>query len=260
MGSQNTRKINKLLMDWPKGTVTTKVRLNALGIYRQLATKYVRHGWIERLGTGAFIRSGDSVDWQGGLYALQTQLDMTVHVAGRTALELQGRSHFVPLGQQKKVILISDQPEQLPTWFRNHHWEARVEHRCLSLFERVPDKAATRLDCGGYQVVMSSAERAIMEEMRLARTNDDVEHVYQLMEGLGTLRPNVAQDLLEHCRSTKVKRLFLWTAETVGHAWFGRLDSSRFDLGKGKRQIYKGGRLNQKYQITVPKREVLPNV
>jgi hypothetical protein len=257
MGSQSARKINKLLLNWPTGTVTTRVRLNALGIYRQLATKYVQHGWIERLGTGAFIRSGDSVNWQGGLYALQTELNMTVHVGARTALELQGRSHFVPLGRHKKVVLVSDQPEQLPTWFRNHPWEPRLEHCCLSLFERLPDDTATNLDCGGFQVVMSSAERAIMEQIRLAGNNDDIKQVYQLMEGLGTLRPKVVQRLLESCRSTKVKRLFLWTAETVGHAWFGRLDLSRIDLGKGKRQIYKGGQLNQKYQITVPNPEVL---
>jgi hypothetical protein len=240
--------------------VATQAWLNQLGISSKLANWHVGSGWLVRFGPRAFKQPDDQVYWQGGLYALQTQLDMTVHVGGRTALELQGRSHFVPLGQQKKVVLVSDQPEQLPAWFRNHRWEASVEHRCLSLFERVPDKAATKLDCGGFQVVMSSAERAVMEQMRLARNNDDVEHVYQLMEGLGTLRPNVTQELLEHCRSTKVKRLFLWTAETVGHTWFGRLDSSRVDLGKGKRQIYKGGRLNQKYQITVRKPEVLPSV
>jgi hypothetical protein len=155
---------------------------------------------------------------------------------------------------------VSDQPEQLPAWFRNHRWEASVEHRWLSLFERVPDKAATKLDCGGFEVVMSSAERAVMEQMRLASSNDDVEHAYQLMEGLSTLRPTVVQELLENCRSAKAKRLFLWSAETIGHTWFGRLDSSRVDLGKGKRQIYTGGQLNQKYQITVPKREELPSV
>jgi len=260
MGSQNSRKINQLLQEWPKGTVATKAQLDKLGIYRQLATKYIYYGWINRLGPGAFVRSGDTVDWRGGLYALQTQLGMTVHVGGRTALELQGLSHFVPLGRQKKVILVSDQPEQLPAWFRNYRWEASLEHRCLSLFERVPDKGTAKLDCGGFEVVISSAERAVMEQMRFARTNDDVEQAYQLMEGLNTLRPNVVQDLLVNCRSVKVKRLFLWSAETVRHAWFGRLDPSQIDLGKGKRHLYRGGRLDSKYQITVPKQEELPGV
>jgi hypothetical protein len=80
------------------------------------------------------------------------------------------------------------------------------------------------------------------------------------MEGLSTLRPNVAQVLLENCRSAKANRLFLWSAETAGHAWFGRLNSTRINLGKGKRQIYKGGQFNQRYQITVPKVEEPPGV
>jgi len=260
MTSQKTAKMNQVLQKWPKGTVATQAWLNQLGVSSKLANWHVGSGWLARFGARAFTQPGDQVDWQGGLYALQTQLGMTVHVGGRTALELQGRSHFVPLGRQKKVILVSDQPEQLPAWFRNHQWEASLEHRCLFLFERVPDEAATKLDCGGFEVVMSSAERAVMEQMHMARSNDDIEYAYQLMEGLNTLRPNVAQELLENCRSAKVKRLFLWSAETVGHTWFGRLDSARVDLGKGKRQIYKGGQFNHQYQITVQKREELPSV
>ncbi len=260
MGSQDGRKINQLLKVWPKATVVTKPYLDELGFYRQLTAKYLRYEWMERLGTGAYIRSGDTVEWQGALFALQTQLGMTVHAGGVTSLELQGRSHFIPLGEKKRVILISDRPEQLPAWFRNHQWKINPEHHCLSLFENIPKKSSTRFDCGGFEITMSSTERAIMEQIHLAGSNDEIEHVLQLMEGLTTLRPKIAQELLENCRSVKVKRFFLWSAEAAGHAWFKRLDLSCIDLGKGKRQIYKGGRFNQKYGITVPEREVFPHV
>ncbi len=260
MTGKRASKMNQVFRNWPKGTVATQVWLGQLGVSSKLANWHVGSGWLVRFGARAFTQPGDTVDWRGGLYALQTQLGMTVHVGGRSALELQGLAHFVPLGRQKRVILVSDQPEQLPAWFRNYRWPVCLEHRCLSLFEHVPDKATAKLDCGGFEVVISSAERAVMEQMRFARTNDDVEQAYQLMEGLSTLRPNVVQELLTNCRSVKVKRLFLWSAETVGHTWFGRLDPSQVDLGKGKRQLYKGGRLDSKYQITVPKREELPSV
>ena len=260
MGNQNSSKINQLLKEWPGGTVLTRAKLDELAISRQLATKYVLHNWIMRIGAGAFARSGDQVDWRGGLYALQTQLGLSVHVGARTALELQGRSHFVSLGQQEKVILISDRPERFPAWFRNHPWKVELEHHSLSLFKRVPAAASSKLDCGGFEIIVSSPERAIMEQMRLVRTNDDVEQAHQLMEGLTTLRPSVVQDLLVNCRSVKVKRLFLWNAETIGHAWFDRLDLAQVDLGKGRRQLYKGGRLNLKYEITVPPQEKLPSV
>jgi len=253
-------KINQVFRKWPKGTVATQAWLTEQGVSSKLASWHVGSGWLERFGARAFTQPNDRVDWRGGLYSLQTQLGMTVHAGGVTSLELQGRSHFIPLGEKKRVILISDRPEQLPAWFRKYQWKDDVEHRCLSLFESVPKEATTQLDCGGFKVAMSSAERAIMEQIHLAGSNDEIEHVLQLMEGLTTLRPKVAQELLENCRSAKVKRVFLWSAETAGHSWFNRLDSSRLDLGKGKRQIYKGGRFNQKYGITVPQREELPHV
>jgi hypothetical protein len=235
--------------------------LNQLGISSKLAAWHVNSGWLERLGPRAFKQPEDVVDWKGGLYALQTQCGMTVHVGARTALELQGHAHFVPMGQ-KKVTLVSDVTEQLPAWFKKSPWKMEVLHYCLTMFTSVPNEATTRLDCGGFQVLMSSPERAVMEQMRLARRNEQVEHVHLLMEGLGTLRPNVVQPLLENCRSVRVKRLFLWSAEVFKHTWFSRLDLSRIDLGQGKRQIYKGGKFNQKYQITVPKErpEELPDV
>ena len=260
MTSRKPTKINQVLQKWPRGTVATQEWLNRMGVSSKLANWHVKSGWLVRFGARAFAQSGDRVDWLGGLYALQTQLGMSIHVGARTALELHGRSHFVPLGREKSVMLISDQPEQLPAWFRNHQWEADLGHSCLSLFKRIADKAITKLDCGGFEVIMSSAERAVMEQMRKARSNADIKHAYQLMEGLSTLRPYLVQELLENCRSVKVKRFFLWSAEKAGHDWFGRLESSRVDLGKGKRQIYKGGQFNKKYQITVPQREELPGV
>jgi len=129
------------------------------------------------------------------------------------------------------------------------------ERLSLSLFERVLSESFTMLDCSGFKVIMSNTERAILEQMHLVKSNADIEYAYKLMEGLSTLRPNVAQVLLENCRSAKAKRLFLWSAEMAGHAWFGRLNSTRINLGKGKRQIYKGGQFNQRYMITVPKPE-----
>lgn len=70
----------------------------------------------------------------------------------------------------------------------------------------------------------------------------------------------VVQRLLEQCTSIKVKRLFLWSAERIGHAWSDQLEPKRVDLGSGKRQLYKGGVFDRKYQITVPQPEELPDV
>jgi hypothetical protein len=72
-----------------------------------------------------------------------------------------------------------------------------------------------------------------------------------VMGNLATLRPEVVQGLLEACRSVKVKRLFLYMAETEGHAWLTKVDLSKVDLGKGKRMVVPKGRYDAKYRITV---------
>jgi hypothetical protein len=253
-------KINRLLQQWPRGTVATNPWLASQGVSSDLARWYVKAGWLTRIGLGAYAQAGDTVDWRGGLYALQTQLRMTVHVAALTALELQGRAHYLPLGSAHPVRLVSDESEHLPTWFKNHPWQARVQHHTLALFDSNPSASMTKLDCGGFEVFMSSPERAILEELRLAKTNEAIEHSYQLMENLVTLRPKLVQELLEACQSIKAKRLFLWSAERAQHAWTEDLDVDRIELGSGKRQLYKGGRFDAKYQITVPEEEELPDV
>lgn len=263
MTSQTSRtrsKLNLLLQNWPAGTVATQAWLTEIGFSSKLANWHIGSGWLERLGRGAFIRPGNEVTWQGGLYALQSQLSLTVHAGGRTALELIGRAHFVPLGKRKTVFLISDTAEQLPKWFRSYDWLADIRHSSISLYDSIPEKASISLGVGTFPIVLSSAERAVMEVIHMMRTNHGIEHVHNLMEGLTTLRPSLVQQLLEQCRSIKVKRFFLWSAETAGHDWFKRLDVDRVDLGKGKRQLYTGGVMNGKYLITVPAQEGLPHV
>jgi len=237
-------------MDW----------LRQHGVSKKLADWHVRSGWLDRIGPGAFVRGGDTPDWTGGVYALQNQVGLTVHVGGLAALELQGRAHFIPLGR-KRVLLVSDRQERLPSWFRKYDWKADVEHRCMaSLFESPPEQSLTTLPSGKYSVTLSTRERAIMEVMHMAKTNSDIEHAHELMSGLGLLRPSVAQPLLQTCRSAKVKRFFLWSAESAQHPWFSRLNLSGIDLGAGKRQFYSGGVYDPRYRITVPPGEELPRV
>ena len=107
---------------------------------------------------------------------------------------------------------------------------------------------------------MSAPERAILEELHLVQSNSALEHALLLMEGLSTLRPDILQQLLEHCTSVKAKRLLLWSGERCQHTWMARLDVTKVDLGTGKRQVFKGGVLDPKYLITVPKPEELPRV
>ena len=92
-----------------------------------------------------------------------------------------------------------------------------------------------------------------MECLSLTPNQFSLSEVYELMDGLTTLRPVQAQELLENCKSIKVKRLFLYFAEKTGHSWFKYIDLGKIDLGSGKRSFAQDGVLVSKYQLVVPK-------
>ena len=248
-------KLNQLLKQWPKGAVATGSWLRDHGVSRQLARRYAGSGWIQPLACGAFLRADDTVDWFGGVYALQTQLGLSVYAGGSTALSLRGLGYHIPLGDKAAVTLFSESPERLPAWFTRHEWGVTIERHSLRLFESSEPAGFTEVKHGAFSLRISAPERAIMEVLHLATSNDAIMHALQLMSGLNTLRPQVLQALLEACRSVKVKRLFLWAAESAEHEWFKRLELQRLDLGKGKRSLYRGGRFDPKYRITVPQQE-----
>ena len=248
-------KINQILKQWPKGTVGTVAWLDEHGVYRQLARRYLSSGWLQSFGRGAYLRAGDSADWFGGLYALQRERGLSIYAGASTALAVKGLSHYLPLGDKAEVFIFSEHRKTLPGWFGKHDWGVPIQYHCPKLFERSDASGFTEVKRDGFSVRASAPERAILEVLHLAMNNEAIEHSVELIDGLSTLRPQVLQELLEACRSVKVKRLFLWAAEAAGHDWFAKVALDRVDLGKGNRQLYHGGGFDAKYRITVPKRK-----
>ena len=173
---------------------------------------------------------------------------------------LRGLGHYLPLGTVYQAHLFGAPRQALPNWFVQHDWGIRVVYRCPSLFPNCADVGFVDINRGAFAVKAAAPERAIMEVMHLSTTNHALDHVLELHKGLTTLRPDVVQALLEACTSVKVRRLFLWASEQCDHSWLRRVDTSRVELGSGKRALYKGGKLNAKYGITVPADEELPDV
>jgi len=252
MASENGSKINRLLRIWPHGAVAVLRWLQQQGIYQQLVHAYEKSAWIRRIGQGAYVRVGDTIHWTGGLYAMQAQMGLLVHVGGKTALEMQGYAHYLPFGKGAVVALFGTPGTRLPVWFRQYDWGVELRYITTRLFDDAMDAGLTQKDLGSYAVTISTPERAIMEVMYSLPRDASFEEVALLMEGLTTLRPRMLQGLLEQCRSVKVKRLFMYLAEDCHHAWVQKLDVSKVNMGKGKRMLVKGGRFNAKYNITVP--------
>ncbi len=247
-------KLNRLLLNWPRNTAATYPWLENMGIYRQLADSYVRHGWIERIGRGAFKRAGEDVGWQGGVYALQTQLNLSVHPAGKTALQLKGLSHYVPGSmKQNKILLFAAPGEKLPCWFTNHDWEAEIIYKTTKLFADTSRQALASRQTGDFSIKISSAEQAVMELCYLVPLYESFQELEEIMSALSTLRPDVVQKLLEACGSVKVTRLFLYLADKHNHAWYKHLKTNSLNFGKGKRVLAESGSYDDKYRIVVPK-------
>ena len=92
-----------------------------------------------------------------------------------------------------------------------------------------------------------------MECLALSPDNFPLSESFELMEGLASLRPAKVQELLESCKSVKVKRLFLHFAEKTNHSWVKYLDISKIDLGVGNRSLVESGVLISKYKLVLPR-------
>jgi Transcriptional regulator, AbiEi antitoxin, Type IV TA system len=173
----------------------------------------------------------------------------------KTALQMQGYAHFLPMGKGTTVSLFGAPDVKLPVWFKQYRWGVKVHYMTTNLFSGQADHGLTKKDFGSYSIKVSAPERAMMEVLYGVPQVDSYEEARLLMEGLTTLRPRVLQTLLEKCASVKVKRLCMLLAENCKHARVGKVDLSKIDFGKGKRTLVKGGRFDSKYKITVPSPE-----
>lgn len=257
MDSRESMKINRLLQVWPRGTVALHAFFAQHGVSRKLAEQYGKSGWIDSVGVGAFVRRGDTVGWEGALYAVQHHAGKAVYPGGRTALELSGLAHYLRLGPRRRVDLYGPPGERLPRWFLQHDWAVDLRYFGTSLFADAEAVGVGTKAFGEFSLALSSPERAILEVLEGVPGDTAFAEAQQLMEGLPTLRPKLMQQLLEACASVKAKRLCLYLADATRMPWRDALDDTRIDLGSGKRQVVVGGQLNAHYSITVP-RELEP--
>lgn len=272
MTLRNGTKLNQLARELPEGLLVDAAWLERRGYSRSLRSQYVAAGWLSQPARGVYTRPRGVLGWQQIVISLQSLLDVPVSVGGRTALEQQGYAHYLPQSHQQ-VHLYSD--AKLPGWLGKlagdwvfvFHNRTRILPKIEPeidepLFDGLRQKAETRSLPGGlrltrwgewkWPLIGSGQERAILELMDELPGDESFHHVDLMMEGLVNVSPGRMQSLLELTKSIKVKRLFLFFANRHNHRWVARLDKSKIDLGKGKRSLVKGGKLDPVFQITVP--------
>jgi hypothetical protein len=235
----------------PRGSVLLPSWLLQQGYSYELQQCYRKGGWLKSLGKGAMLKSGDPLVLAGALSALQNVENMNIHVGGRSALELQGLAHYLQINSYETTLFVNGRAK-LPLWFTNNDWNTKTTIFRLSLFED-ETVGMTDFQAGELTMKISNPARAIMECLALCPEKFPLLESFELMEGLGALRPAKVQELLESCKSVKVKRLFLFFAEKSGHSWLKYLDINKIDLGVGNRSLVENGILVSKYKLVLPK-------
>jgi hypothetical protein len=266
MKLQKEQNLKKLLETVPNGFFVDSKWLTAQGISRQLVTKYLKSGWLERTGHGLYRRPTVTVedseielpDWEILVLSMQHLMGYDLHVGGSTALRRRGHGHYVSISQNDRVFLYSS---SLPGWLKSVQTNATLELNNLKLFA-VPNIG---LDDGAkpqdgphahppwrWSLTMSSPERAILEAIKELPETETFHTIDVMFQGLVNLRPRRLTELLQACTNIQVKRLFFVFADRHNHAWRKHVDEEAINLGSGDRAFVKGGKLHPKYRITTP--------
>lgn len=236
----------------PEGLVVDRAWLNERGFSRPRVDYYLRAGRLQAVARGAYRRPGPPLKWEHLVYSLQV-LGYPVHVGGRAALELQGYTHYLPLGGTQRVDLYG--VRHLSPWLLAMDAPVRFELHRAQLFSELPAEAITAKPFGHWDwlVRYATPELALLELLAEVSGESDFSVADKFYESAATLRPALVSALLRTCTQVKAKRLFLWFAARHAHPWLKKLDVLGVDLGSGKRVIVPGGALDKQYQITVPR-------
>ena len=238
----------------PFGMITVKKWLLSQGVGVHRVDNAVKSQKLMSLARGVYARTGMTVTWEGVVSSLQKMSEQPILVGGLSALELLGFSQYV--SQNKKTIHLYAK-NKLPTWLDRltlltkfkFHSTKNIWSNDLAL-EKYTIEHQWRDELPSVKV--ACAEKAYLEMLMSVPKDISFEHADEVMQGMTTLSPKKLKVLLNVCQSIKVKRLFFWLAERHNYSWSHKLDYREYDLGKGNRVIAEKGKLDNKFNITVP--------
>lgn len=273
VNKQRKPSLNRLLSKLDPGQLVDSAWLQDQGVSRPSIHAYVQNGWLERVAPRVYRRPTGSDSsarrWDAAILSAQELRPSTFYVGGPTALDLLGRSHYLRLGGHPAIYLF-DPDRTAPAWLMKLPLDAALVLRTRSLFAdtllglewrrfelgtgRLGAAVAepTKTNPWDHFLRVAGEERAAIEMLDEVPAKVGFDHADEIFQGLSNLRPRLVTRLLETCRSVRAKRLFFFYADRHAHAWVKHVDRTHVDLGKGKRQLAPGGRLDARYQITIP--------
>lgn len=225
-------RIKALQTSLPRGAPFDTAQLESLGISSALAYEYVKSGWLEKLGRGVFMFTGDELRREATLRFLQSRVP-GLHVGGKTALAWHGYRHHVPT--RETTILWGDRRTILPNWFTDR-FPARYSSSRLFEDSLTPGFGIAPLTDSPEGPPVSGPERALLEMLSEVGVHQELDEARDIMEGVRQLRMRILKELLQHCRQVKAVRLcVVWAreldlpwAEKARQAAVGKMGSGRW--------------------------------
>ena len=252
----NIERRKELYSLMPEGVITTRQWLLQHDFSSHAIDNLVKSNQLEVVSRGIYVRNSSKITWQSVVYSLQINLKLDLIIGGLTALEMYGLSHYLSFSDTKTIHLYGS--DTLPNWVANLVTDCKfVKHSAGLLKRKEGNELSTFINekewsDEGSKIRVSTPERAYLEVLMDVPEKTTFEHADQLMQSLTTMSPRSLQKLLEQSDNIKVKRLFLWFADRHNYVWLTKLDREKITLGSGNRMIAKGGKLDNKYKITVP--------
>jgi hypothetical protein len=212
------------------GTPLSAADLVALGISADLAVHYVRAGWLTRLARGVYCRPNDILALYPSLLLLQRKLG-GLHVGGKSALDWYGVRQYV--SQQPMLHLYGWATAHLPDWFTERF---PAEYHRKRLFDEQPDDLlhANPFENRSGAPQVSAPERALLELLSEVGVRQSLQEARELVENTYSLRADVLQELLQHCKSVKTVRLCLQLGRDGSLPWAAKLDSTTLPTGSDR--------------------------
>jgi hypothetical protein len=229
---QKSENLIRALNEVPRGTpISTAQCERQWNVSRQSVHWYSKAGWLNSLGHGYYIRQGETPTLAGTVATLEAS-GFKVHIAGKSALDLKGFSHYLSLGNGK-IFLYGRGVRHLPQWLSKFF---SVEMATKKLFKE-HDETNHRLfvrpldqedDSSPY---VSDPERAILEMLDNVPMTQTMEEAKEIMEGMHSLNPGKLEILLEHCVRIRVKRLFWLLCKELDLPVIKEIHANKVDFG-----------------------------
>lgn len=255
MKSEQIPKKLELMNVLPEGLMVGRAWLEKKGFTRPDVDYYLRAGYLQAVKRGLYRKPGAELKWQQVVFSLQ-EIGYRSHVGGITALAEKGLAHYVEMGSRDiQVFSAHKLPKWLEAWQQEQVSEFTFSIHIKKWIQGLPNESFYTMPFGSWDwpVKTSQPELAVIELISEAKSVTDLQVIDSIFDGLTTLSPNRLQLILEHCDSIQTKRLFGWFSDRHSHTWLKHIEWNLLDLGNGKRSFIKGGVLNKKWQITVPR-------